>query len=111
MKKLAIWLKKHGFCIGDSVEANVVLLWSILVSFSFITVFCLLGWTGTVFAWVCGALFLGATIVPPIVAAIISVVKKQAWNPWYWFPIVIGFVIGGFLAILVCLICGRVKLW
>jgi hypothetical protein len=38
-------------------------------------------------------------------------VKKQPWTPWYWFPVVLGCVFGGLLAIVVGLIFGWCSLW
>ena len=35
MKKLAIWLNEHGVVLGDSIKANVLHLWCILISLIF----------------------------------------------------------------------------
>lgn len=110
MKKIAIWLNEHAVCLGDSLKANVVHLWSIVAAFVLMTIFGVMGWRGKEFEVLCAVLFLGGSVLPPIVAGIVALVKKQKWEPWYWFPIVIGFVIGGILAILCGLMFGYVSL-
>lgn len=109
MKKIAIWLNEHAICVGDSLKANVVYLWCIVIAFVLLTFFGIMGWNGKEFEYLCMALYLGGTVLPPIVAGIVALVKKQPWTPWYWFPIVIGFVIGGIIAIIVGLVGGWVK--
>lgn len=111
MKKIAIWLNEHAVCVGDSLKANVVHLWCIVIAFVLMTLFGVMGWNGKAFEVLCAVLFLGGSILPPIVAGIVAVVKKQKWEPWYWFPIVIGFVIGGLIAIVVGLVGGWCSLW
>ena len=111
MKKIAIWLHEHAVCVGDSLKANVVHLWSIVVAFALMTLFGVMDWNGKAFEVLCMALFLGGSVLPPIAAGITALVKKQKWEPWYWFPIVIGFVVGGIVAIVVGLLGGWCKLW
>jgi len=111
MKKLAIWLNEHAICIGDSLKANVVHLWCIVITFALMTLFGALGWKGKAFEYLCMALFLGGSVLPPIVAGIVALVKKQPWTPWYWFPVVLGCVFGGLLAIVVGLIFGWCSIW
>lgn len=106
MKKLAKWLSEHAIILGDGGKDSVVYLYSILISFILIILFVLLGWRGQAFEWLCGVLYLGGSLVPPIVAGAIALVKKEPWNPWYWFPIVIGNVVGGIFAIIISYICG-----
>ena len=111
MKKLAIWLSEHAVVLGSGGKDSVLHLWFIVISFVLMTLFGILGWNGKSFEVLCAVLFLGGSVVPPIVAGIIALVKHDKWNPWYWFPIVIGFVIGGILAIVVGLIGGWCSLW
>lgn len=108
MKKLAKWLSEHAVVLGSGGKDSVVHLYCILISFVLLLGFCLLGWNGKALEWLCGVLYLGGSIVPPLVAGVIALVKKEKWNPWYWFPIVIGNVVGGILAIAVAYICGLV---
>lgn len=111
MKKIARWLFEHAVVFGDGGKETVLHLWCIIISFALMTLFGVMGWKGDEFVWLCAVLYLGGSILPPIVAGIVALVKKQPWNPWYWFSIVIGFVIGGFLAIMVGLFGGWVSLW
>ena len=111
MKKLAIWLSEHAVVLGSGGKDSVLHLWCIVISFVLMTLFGILGWNGKAFEVLCAVLFLGGSVVPPIAAGIIALVKHDKWNPWYWFPIVIGFVIGGILAIVVGLIGGWCSLW
>ena len=46
MKKLAQWLNKHAICLGDSLKANVLHLWCILILAVLVTLFAALGWRG-----------------------------------------------------------------
>lgn len=106
MKKLAKWLSEHAFVMGDGGRESVVHLWCILISFVLLTGFCALGWNGKEVEWLCAVLYLGASVLPPIVAGIVALVKKEKWNPWYWFPMVIGNVLGGIVSIVFCLCMG-----
>lgn len=103
MRKIAIWLNEHAICLGDSIEANVVHLWCIVISFVLTLVFALVGWTGKPMEWLLAVLLLGGMVLPPLVALF-----KKPWAPWYWFPIVIGNTIGVGLAMLVAYIFGIV---
>ena len=66
MKKLAIWLNEHAIVLGDSIKANVVHLWCILISFVIVTVFAILGWRGDAMYYLLMVLLLGGAVVPPI---------------------------------------------
>ena len=111
MKKLAIWLSEHAVVLGSGGKDSVLHLWCIVISFVLMTLFGILGWNGKAFEVLCAVLYICWSVVPPIVAGIIALVKHDKWNPWYWFPIVIGFVIGGILAIVVGIIGGWCSLW
>jgi len=106
IKKFVKWLEEHAVVLGSGGKDSVLHIWCIIISFVLLTFFGIMGWKGKAFEWLCAALFLGGSVIPPIVAGIKALVKHESWNPWYWFPIVIGFVIGGLLAIVVGLIGG-----
>lgn len=109
MKKLAIWLNEHAACLGDSLKANVLHLWCILISFVVITVFAVCGWTGKPMEYLLMVLLLGGTVIPPVFEAVRALLKGEKWTPWYWFPIAIGNAIGTALSMLFCWIFGIVK--
>lgn len=44
---------------------------------------------------------LGLTIVPPIVLGVKSIMKKQKFNPLYWFLGIFGLALGGLFSCLV----------
>lgn len=111
MKKIAKWLSEHAVVLGDGERESVVHLWCIVASFVLMTLFGILGWNGKAFEWLCAVMFLGGSVVPPVVAGVVALVKHEKWNPWYWFPIVIGFVVGGIIAIVVGLVGGWCSLW
>lgn len=106
MKKLAQWLNEHAICLGDSLKANVVHLWCILISAVLITMFAILGWKGDAMYYLLMVLLLGGAIVPPIFEAFRALVKKDKWTPWYWFPVAIGNAVGCGLSMIVCWIFG-----
>lgn len=110
MKKLAMWLNEHAICLGDSLKANVVHLWCILVSFGLITLCAILtkcfDWKFDVMYYLLMVLLLGGAVVPPIFEAFRALVKKDKWTPWYWFPVAIGNAVGCGLSMIVCWIFG-----
>lgn len=106
MEKIAKWLNEHFRCIGDSIKANVVHLWCIVISFALMTMFGAMGWNGKGFEILCMVLYLVASVVPPLAAGVVALFKHEKWNPWYWFPVIAGNVIGGLLAIAVGLVFG-----
>lgn len=110
MRKLARWLSEHAVVLGGGGKDSVWHLWCIVISFALMTLFGAMGWNGKAFEWLCAVLFLGGSVAPPLVAGVVALVKKSAWDPWYWFPTVIGFVIGGILAIVIGLVGGWCKL-
>lgn len=110
MKKIAKWLSEHAVVLGSGGKDSVLHLWCIVIAFVLMTFFGIMGWNGKAFEWLCGVLFLGGSVLPPIVAGVVALVKGEKWEPWYWFPIVIGFVIGGLLAIAVGFVGGWCKL-
>lgn len=106
MKRLAIWLNEHAICLGDSIKANVVHLWCILISAVIVTVFAALGWRGDAMYYLLMVLLLGGMVLPPIVEAVRASVKHDTWIPWYWFPILFGNAIGVGIAMLISWIFG-----
>lgn len=106
MKKIAMWLNEHAICLGDSIEANVLHLWCILVSAVVVTFFAAMGWRGKAMEILLAVLLLGGSILPPIIEAIRALMTKTKWEPWYWFPIVIGNSLGTLLSMAVCYILG-----
>lgn len=106
MKKLAIWLNEHAVCLGDTIKANVVHLWCILISAILVTVFAALGWKGDAMYYLLMVLLLGGCVVPPVVEAVRALVKHDKWTPWYWFPIAIGNGVGTGIALLISIIFG-----
>lgn len=112
MKKIAKWLVGAHFPImGDGGKDSVCYLWSILISLVSMTLFGAMGWNGKEFEILCMVLYLGASALPPILAGVIALAKHEKWNPWFWFPTVIGFVVGGLLAIVVGLVFGWCSLF
>ena len=106
MVRLANWLNEHAVCVGDSLKANVLHLWCVLISFVVITLFALLGWTGKAMEYLLMVLLLGGSVLPPIVEGIRAAITRTKWTPWYWFPIVIGNAFGCLLSILLGLFVG-----
>lgn len=107
MKKFAKWLVGAHFPVmGDGGKDTVWYLWCILISAALMTLFGAMGWKCEEFVWLCGILYLGASVVPPIVAGIVSLVGIRKFDPWYWFPTIIGFVVGGIIAIMLGLVFG-----
>ena len=110
MKKLAIWLNEHGVVLGDSIKANVLHLWCILISAIIVTFFAAMGWRGRAMEILLAVLLLGGTVIPPMFEAVRALIKREKWTPWYWFPIVIGNVIGVIIAAFVCWAFGIIKM-
>lgn len=106
MKKFAMWLNEHAICLGDSLKANVVHLWCILISAVLVTLFAALGWRGDSMYYLLMVLLLGGMVLPPIVEAVRASVKHDTWTPWYWFPIIFGNAIGVGIAMLISWIFG-----
>ncbi len=106
MKKLAKWLSEHAWVLGDGGKDTTLHLWAILATAILMSVFGAMGWIGIEFEILMAVLCFGATIVPPIVAVTIAAVRREKWNPWYWFPLVIGVVIGGLIGGFICFVFG-----
>ena len=101
MKKLAMWLQEHAIVFGDGGRESVLHLWCVLISFVLMMIFALCGWTKEPMYWLCVCLYLIPSFLPPIIAFIIKLLTKKPWNPWYWFPIVIGNAIGTLITMVI----------
>lgn len=98
MKRLNRWLNEHAFVWPwEDEREGVVHLWALFLTpiLMFAAYFIFADIT------IPFQIMLGLpAILPPIIAGIKALVTKTKWNPWYWFPIVIGTVIGGIFACL-----------
>lgn len=107
MKKIANWLVGAHFPImGDGGKDSVCYLWSILISLVSMTLFGAMGWNGKAFEMLCAVLYLGSSVIPPVIACIVTLFGRKEFEPWYWFPCVIGCVVGGMIAIVIGLVGG-----
>ena len=99
IRKLNDWLCEHGIFWGWEGRDGVAHIWAIIISFLALLFTGIFGWNAV---FVCAILYLGSSVGLPILAGIIALIKKEKWNPWFWFPITIGCVIGGILAMFIC---------
>lgn len=106
MTPLAEWLKEHAIVLGNSIKANVVHLWCILISAVIVSVFAGLGWRGDAMYYLLMVLLLGGTVLPPLIEGVRAIVKNDKWTPWWWFPLLIGNAIGTGIAMLISWIFG-----
>lgn len=106
MKKLAEWLQEHAVVPGESIKAIVAFIISLIVAAVTITLFAAFGWRGRELEYLLGVLVLGACVGLPLFEALRALVTKTSWKPWYWFPSVVGVVIGGLLSMLLSWIFG-----
>ena len=111
MKNLAKWLSEHAWVLGGGGKDSVLHLWCILFTVVIMSVFGAFGWVGKEFEVLMAVMCLGGTFIPPVAAGVIALVKRQKWNPWYWFPIVIGIAVGGFTAVVIGLLSGWCQLF
>lgn len=100
MKKINRWLMEHGFLWEEDDErAGLVRLYALVITF---VVFMVLGLAFPTQSALAIQIWAGlVTFGAPAVAGIKALVKKQPWNPWYWFPILKGGVVGGLVAMLI----------
>jgi len=103
MKKLAKWLSEHFVLWPWDEKQGPLFLWFMFVIIGLTVVWHFLKWDWAIY-WqsLAGIVTFGL----PLLAAVIALIKKQKWNPWFWFPGAIGMVIGGLISIIIGLICG-----
>jgi hypothetical protein len=100
MKKINRWLMEHGFFWEeDDEKAGLVRLYALIITFVLFVI------TGIIFPKrseliICTWAGI-VTFAAPVIAGIKALVTKTTWNPWYWFPIVKGSVVGGLIAMLI----------
>lgn len=107
MKKLSKWLEEHfALWSWDEQQGPVHLL------AMFFTIVCTIVWHFTGWNWAIYWQTLAGIVTfgLPGLAGIIALVKKQKWNPWYWFPAAMGMIIGGMISIVIALFCGWASL-
>ena len=105
-KKLSKWLEEHGILWAWDEKQGRVHIWAIFVTIALAMIWnCRnLNWA---FLWqgLAGLVTFGL----PALAGIIAIIKKESWNPWYWFPAAMGVVVGGIISIVMVLICKGVS--
>ena len=103
LRRLNNWLNEHYFLWEEENREGIVRIIAFIVT---LALFITLGLTKRMHLdkmiqlW---AALVG--FVSPVLAGIIAIIKRQKWNPWYWFPILKGGVIGGFFAMLIVYLC------
>lgn len=98
-KNINEWLNEHYFLWEEENKEGTVRIISFIVT---LALFITLGLTRWMHLDKMIQLWAGLVcFASPVLAGIIAIIKRQKWNPWYWFPILKGGVIGGFLAMLV----------
>lgn len=107
-KKMNAWLTEHFPLWAWDGKEGVVHLWAM-----FLTIILMIAWHFTGWDWAIYWQTLAGIVTfgLPALAGIIALIKKQKWNPWYWFPAAIGVVIGGIISIVIGLICGWATLF
>ncbi|KWW24962.1 MAG: hypothetical protein F082_1300 [bacterium F082] len=110
MKKLAIWLNEHAVCLGESVKANVLHLWCILVSAIIVTFFAAMGWKGDAMYYLLMVLLLGGTVVPPCSRPSARLSGTKSGRPGIGFRSSSATPSGTGIALLVSLIFGWAEL-
>lgn len=86
-------------------------LWCIVFTVVIMSVFGAFGWVGNKFVWLMSVMCLGGTFIPPVAAGAIALAKREKWNPWYWFSIVIGIAVGVIMAVIIGLLSGWCRLF
>lgn len=98
MKKIARWLEEHAMVWPWQGKESVAHLWALILTpiLMFVAFFTFKDITIPF-----QVIFGGVAVAPPIIAGIIALVKREKWNPWFWFPLVVGAVLGGIFACLI----------
>lgn len=101
LKKLNSWLERFFPLWAWDEQQGPVHLLAIFLTIILTVIWYFTGWDWAIY-WqsIAGLVTFGL----PGLAGIVALIKKQPWNPWYWFPSVAGVVIGGFISIGIVLI-------
>ena len=91
-KKLNDWLNEHAPIWPWEGKDGVVHLWAMFLTPIIMFVMFFIFPEITIPFQI---LFGSVSVLPPIIAGIKALITKTKWNPWYWFPILTGSVIGG----------------
>lgn len=95
IRRLAKWLTEHGWIQAWNVREGMVNIWAFVLTIigTFIWHYAKWDWQ---YYWqgLAGIVTFGL----PLLAALIALVKRQKWNPWFWVPALAGMVLGGFLS-------------
>lgn len=102
-KNINEWLNEHYFLWEEENKEGTVRIISFIVTLALFITLGLTRWMHLDKMIQLWAALVG--FASPVLAGIIAIIKRQKWNPWYWFPILKGGVIGGFLAMLIVYIC------
>lgn len=95
MKKLAKWMAMHLPVIGDGGKDTIAYIITMLVTFGLVILWFICKWNWQ-YLWQGLAGFV--TFVPPLFAGVVALIKKEKWNPWMWFPCIVGVVHAGLIA-------------
>lgn len=102
-KNLNAWLNEHYFLWEEEEKEGIVRLWALLIT---IVLFVTLGlWFKEESALVIQIWAGLVTFASPLIAALKALFTRSKWNPWYWFPIIKGGIIGGLIAMLIVWVC------
>lgn len=98
-KNINDWLNEHYFLWEEENKEGIVRIITFIFTLAF---FIVLGVTKWIHLDTAIQIWAGiVTFASPVLAGIIAIIKRQKWNPWYWFPIVKGGVMGGLWAMLI----------
>ena len=99
LKNINNWLNEHYFLWEEETNEGIIRIIAFVVTLVFFVVLGLTRWMHLATAIQVWALVV--TFASPVLAGIIAIIKRQKWNPWYWFPIVKGSVSGGLISMLI----------
>lgn len=103
MKKLNKWLNEHYFLWQEDDREGIARMIAFVIT---VALFLVLGITRLAKLDTIIQIWAGlVTFASPAIAAVIALIKRQKWNPWYWFPILKGSVIGGLLSMAIVWLC------
>lgn len=103
LRRLNNWLNEHYFLWEEEEKEGCVRIAAFIIT---LILFVTLGITRLTGLDTMIQIWAGlVTFASPVIAGLIALFKRQKWNPWYWFPIVKGGVMGGLIAMLIVWIC------